>query len=667
VHPSTSWRLVSGHGAPDDTALACARIAGDGPLARDASTDVCIVGAGLAGLTAAYLLARDGTRSSSSTLPRSARARAYGPQRISLRRSIAVARSRRDPRHGRTPAKAAASHAAAIDAIERIVADERIACDFVRLDGHLFAAAPADEARLAEERDAAHEAGLTDVDLVESPIPTTLGTSLRYPGRPDSMPGVISKASARPYGASVVTLATPVQAVDVEEGDALRVRTADGPVVTAGAVVVATNTPFSTRVAFHVKQASYRTYAIAARIPHDTIPDALYWDTADPFHYVRCATGDGGDALLVVGGEDHKTGQDDDGPGSAFRSARWMDARALSRGRRNRRALVRAGRRDDGRLAFIGPMHAGSRVFVVTGDCGNGYTHATLAGLLLRDLIAGPTEPVGRHVRPVTRPRARPRHCRGRECERRVAARRLGASRRCTRRRRRPAGGGAIVRRGVTPVAVHRDAAGDVHELSAVCPHLGCIVRWNDVESSWDCPCHGLALRRDRRGLERSRASPAHPGSMRTRRRNPTPHSHEPAHRLLRTGHGESTRKSRRPQRAVWRRGGAPQQAHTVPMGARTGRDADATGFSRPSMPTIRPTPTTRFRSRRWSKRVSRDMEAAVHRAAEGERDELHEYEQQQIHREQRETSTHPRSPAKRAAQSRSSRSPSGSPPPACS
>jgi Rieske Fe-S protein len=52
-------------------------------------------------------------------------------------------------------------------------------------------------------------------------------------------------------------------------------------------------------------------------------------------------------------------------------------------------------------------------------------------------------------------------------------------------------GCGAIVRRGLHKVAVHRDADGRLHQRSAVCPHLGCIVRWNAVEASWDCPCHG--------------------------------------------------------------------------------------------------------------------------------------------------------------------------------
>jgi Rieske Fe-S protein len=54
-----------------------------------------------------------------------------------------------------------------------------------------------------------------------------------------------------------------------------------------------------------------------------------------------------------------------------------------------------------------------------------------------------------------------------------------------------PRGEGAVLREGLTKVAAYRDDDGALHRLSAVCPHLGCIVAWNGVERTWDCPCHG--------------------------------------------------------------------------------------------------------------------------------------------------------------------------------
>ena len=466
------------------------QIAADGPLSADRSADVCVVGAGLAGLTTAYLMAGEGL----DVIVLDAAAIGGGESiRTTAHLVTALDRGWTDlvSIHGEAHARhAAASHAAAIDTIERIVVDERIACDFSRVDGYLFAAPEHDERRLREERDAAHTAGLVDVELVESPGLASLGPSVRFPrqARLDAgryLAGLA--ASARNRG---VTFAAPMRAVDVEENGTLRVRTAEGPTITAAAIVVATNTPFSTRVAFHVKQAAYRSYAIAAAIPHGAIPDALYWDTAEPFHYVRCATVDG-DTVLIVGGEDHKTGQDAHGAETRFdRLTAWMRARFPTGGAVRARWSGQVVETMDG-LAFIGPMHRGSKVFVVTGDCGNGYTHATVAGLLLRDLVAGRPNAWCDTYDPS---RVRMRAVATAAAENANVAWQLGDWMRpgdAPDVAAVPPGGSAIIRRGVTPVAVHRDRDGRVHERSAVCPHLGCIVRWNATESSWDCPCHG--------------------------------------------------------------------------------------------------------------------------------------------------------------------------------
>src|SRR6185436_12509515 len=90
-----------------------------------------------------------------------------------------------------------------------------------------------------------------------------------------------------------------------------RVKTLRGHTVSANAIVVATNSPVNDRVALHTKQAAYRTYAVALRMQKDAFK-ILLWDTGDPYHYVRAARREDED-LLIVGGEDHKTGQPHDG------------------------------------------------------------------------------------------------------------------------------------------------------------------------------------------------------------------------------------------------------------------------------------------------------------------------------------------------------------------
>jgi Rieske Fe-S protein len=143
-------------------------------------------------------------------------------------------------------------------------------------------------------------------------------------------------------------------------------------------------------------------------------------------------------------------------------------------------------------LAFIGRNPDDeANVYVATGDSGNGMTHGTIAGMLLTDLILG-----------------RPNEWAGLYDPSRV---KVGAAKEFVRENLNvaaqyadlvmpgeisgpeevPRGSGAIDRRGLQKVAVYRSESGQIHELSAVCPHLGCIVRWNGVEKTWDCPCHG--------------------------------------------------------------------------------------------------------------------------------------------------------------------------------
>jgi glycine/D-amino acid oxidase-like deaminating enzyme/nitrite reductase/ring-hydroxylating ferredoxin subunit len=461
----------------------------DGPL-RDRETDVCIVGAGVAGLTAAYLLAREGR---SVVVLEAGVPGGHESLRTTAHLVTAIDRGWEEivRVHGAEHARRAAeSHAAAIDRIEATVRDEGIACGFERLDGFLLGSAGGDADRLSRELDAARTAGLDAVELLpRAPLDGfDAGPCLRYPRQAVVQPSRYLQglaAAAVRHGAVVFAR---TQAVAVEDG---AVRTAGGATVLADAVIVATNSPFHLRVGLHTKQAAYRTYAIAVATGPTDIRRALFWDSDDPFHYVRPAEADDGTPLLVVGGEDHKTGQDDDGPEIRFaRLQTWTAARFPVAGPPVARWSGQVLESMDG-LAFIGPTTSSGRVHVVTGDSGNGYTHATLGAVLLADLVAGRDNPWAETYAP-SRVRAR---ALGTFAEENAnVARELAAW--VMPGDVHDAGDvatetGAVVRRGVGFVAVYRDAQGRVHERSAVCPHLGCIVRWNAAERSWDCPCHG--------------------------------------------------------------------------------------------------------------------------------------------------------------------------------
>jgi Rieske Fe-S protein len=282
----------------------------------------------------------------------------------------------------------------------------------------------------------------------------------------------------------------------VEDGEPARVVTANGHVITAGSVVVATNSPISDRLTIHTKQAAYRTYAIAMAFERDEVPTALLWDTEDPYHYVRTYTEGDGRSLLIVGGEDHKTGQSDDSEQrftalESWTRKRFPQAKAVSY-RWSGQVIEPADH-----LAFIGRDPHTRHVYIATADSGHGMTHGTIAGMLLTDLILGRSNPWERlyapdrkSIRAIGTYAKENLNVAGQFADYLTGGDVADPS-------SIPPGTGAVVRSGARKLAVYRDEEGILHESSAVCTHAGCVVRWNKLERSWDCPCHGSRFRPD--------------------------------------------------------------------------------------------------------------------------------------------------------------------------
>jgi Rieske Fe-S protein len=332
------------------------------------------------------------------------------------------------------------------------------------------------------------------VDLVtRAPIAGfDTGPALRFPrqGQFDPMKylGGLARAVRRRRG----RFFTGTHAASIEGGRPAQVVTADGLTVTCDAVVVATNTPVNDTFALHTKQAPYITYAVALRVPRGAVTKALYWDTSDPYHYARLQGAGGPEDLLIVGGEDHKTGQD--GDGGATRYARlelWARRRWPQCGPVEYRWSGQVMETVDG-LAFIGRNPGDENVYIATGDSGMGMTHGTIAGMLLTDLIMGLSNPWADLYDPA-RKRMKAAGAYAKE-NLNVAKQYLlswVAGGDVKSDDEIAPGSGAVLRRGLHKLAVYRDVAGRLHECSATCPHLGCVVHWNGGEKTWDCPCHG--------------------------------------------------------------------------------------------------------------------------------------------------------------------------------
>ena len=391
--------------------------------------------------------------------------------------------------HGADGARLAAeSHAAAISSIEAIARKENIACDFARVDGYLFASKASQRSLLERERAAATRAGL-EVELVKSaPLPFGTGPALRFAQQAQFQPLAYVSGLADAVRRKGGLIRTGVRVQSVSEGAPARVHMDGGSSVVARFVVVATNTPIVDVFAMHTKQAAYRSYALGVGIPKGSVERALYWDTEDPYHYVRVA---GDDDLLIVGGEDHKVGQSKSPEQSWARLDAWTRERFPMAQPVRFRWSGQVWEPVDG-LAYIGknPGRA-DNVFISTGDSGNGITHGAIAGILLSDLIAKRNNP-WQHLYDPSRKVVRPAAAREFVKENLNVALQYGEFIKSgSDADSIEPGQGAVVRRGVHRIAVFVDEAGGRHECSAVCTHLGGPVNWNRAEKSWDCPCHG--------------------------------------------------------------------------------------------------------------------------------------------------------------------------------
>ena len=475
-----------------------------GPLSADIQVDVCVIGAGIAGLTTAYLLAKegkvvavldDGAVAAGNTQYSTAHLTAVLDRRYSEIERL----------HGLKRARGAAeSHAAAIDRIEGICRFERINCDFSRVDGYLFSSPGAPADALDRELDAAIRARVWGVEKVaRAPVGAfETGPALRFPGQAQFHPLRYAAGLVRAILRDGGRIFTQTRATAIEGGSPAHIYTGAGPVVTADEVVVATNTPVDDRFVMHSKQAPYLSYVIGALIPRGSVPKALFWDTEEPYHYIRVQPlspshvwqGDqapGTHEVLLVGGEDHKTGQASDQAERYQRLEAWARERFPMIESVRFRWCGQVMESMDG-LGFVGrnPLDA-PNVFIATGDSGNGMTQGTIAAMILTDLIMGrPNEWASLYDPSRKTPKAVGRFVR----ENLNVLRQYGAwftPGDIESVEQLAPDTGAVIRRGFSKLAVYRDSRGNLHQRSAVCSHLGAIVRWNQADRTFDCPCYG--------------------------------------------------------------------------------------------------------------------------------------------------------------------------------
>lgn len=458
-------------------------------------TDVCVVGAGIAGLTTAYLLAKegrevtvidDGLIGGGETCRTTAHLTSAIDDRI----------YRIEKWHGAEKAKLAVeAHESAIDKIENIVKEQGITCDFERLDGYLIEAANSED-DLDEELAAAHRAGMLGVEFVpRAPIDHfDTGKCIRFPNQGQfhvlkylsGLVKAIEKRNGRLFSYNRV--------IEWTGGDVPEVKTAAGKTITCNSLVLATNYPLMSKM--FAMLPAYRTYAAAFELPAGTIKPSLIWDTGDPYIYLRVHD-DKDRQILIVGGEDHRTGQASDQEKRFDRLTHWTKIRFPQVNEPKYRWSGQCLETHDG-LAFLGRYSDNEpNIYLITGDSGMGMTHGTIGATIVNDLICGrknqwaeifdstrlATQSLKEAIPEVinsTLPYAD--WLKGGDIESENELKN---------------GEGAILSKGTSKFAVYRDENGKLHKRSAICTHMGCIVRFNSLEKTWDCPCHGSRFTTD--------------------------------------------------------------------------------------------------------------------------------------------------------------------------
>jgi glycine/D-amino acid oxidase-like deaminating enzyme/nitrite reductase/ring-hydroxylating ferredoxin subunit len=453
-------------------------------LTEALSVDVCVIGGGICGLTAAVALKEAGATVALIDMHRvGAGVSGYTTAKVSALQGTAyqTVTSKHDPDTARVYAEA---NVAALEWIADRVERDGIDCDFRRKPAYTYAEEAGELSDVEQEVEAAQAAGLAAEFVSETELPWAAG-AVRLPDQAEfhARKYMLDLAGQIPGGGSHVFERT--RALGVKGGTV----TTDQGDIEAGHVLVTTHYPFLDRGLFFARLSPERSYALGVLVRGES-PQGMYLSAGSPSWSVR-ATPYEGREMLIIGGQGHKTGQSE----VADRYA------ALERWARERFDVesveYRWGAQDTmpaDMLPYVGGVTPGNdTVLTATGFKKWGMTNGTMAALILTDRVLGRENPwaatfdSNRFTPIASAPKLVKENVN-------VAAHffgdRLASMGNGTVDDLAP-GEGAVVKAGGEKVAAYRDADGVVHAVSPVCTHLYCEVKFNSGDISWDCPCHG--------------------------------------------------------------------------------------------------------------------------------------------------------------------------------
>lgn len=454
-------------------------------LERDIEADVVVVGSGITGLTTARLLAAQGRR----VVVLEARDLAAGVTGYTTAKltalHTAIYSQLSEIWDDEVAAVYATANQAAIAKVRDLVAADGIECDLRDASAYTYAESSEHLSLIESEVEAGRRAGLDVSFTTDTELPYQINGAVRLDGQAQFHPRryCLGLADAITDKAGLIFENSPVVDLDA---DTAKVST-ERATVRAERVVVATQIPFVKRGGHFARMTPSRSYALALKPDGESIRH-MYISVDQPTRSLR-STGDG---YLIVGGEGHPVGTDQDTTKRYEALESW--AHDKFPGCSVEYKWSAQDYRSADRLPFIGRLTSGTeRVFVATGFAKWGMTNGTVAAMIISDLIQGVPNPWADtfdSTRIALPEGGRETLTAGIEFAKHFVGDRIKSLDRPSASELSPGEGGVVWWEGRS-VAAFRDDDGTLHAVSPTCTHMGCRVSFNTAERSWDCPCHG--------------------------------------------------------------------------------------------------------------------------------------------------------------------------------
>ncbi|MEO6722594.1 MAG: FAD-dependent oxidoreductase [Ferruginibacter sp.] len=377
----------------------------------------------------------------------------------------------------------------AIGLIKNNIETHHIECGFEEKDGYLFSLNEKQNKELADIVEAANQVGI-EMDFTNTnPFPIPHLKIAKIPGQAQFDPMRYLYGMLQAFEAEGGALIQNCRVMDIEEGDVLQVHTSLGDIKARNAIY-ATHIPPGVNL-LHFRCAPYRSYVIGVKLKDDEYPNALGYDMNDPYHYYRTQEVDG-EKYLIAGGEDHKTGHEEN-TDACFRR---LESHLRSCFRVKEVAFRWSSQYfepTDG-LPYIGHLPGnGTNIYVATGYGGNGMIYGTLAGLVLSNMLVNGESIFEKLLDPN---RLKPMAGFSNFVKEgadvvKLLVKSIFSGEQLKEISGMAAGEAKVVKYEGHTMGLYKDESGVLHAVNSACTHIKCTVGWNAAEGSWDCPCHG--------------------------------------------------------------------------------------------------------------------------------------------------------------------------------